>query len=169
MMGGCGVLCCAVCVCVLMCGSVKWLCVWLVWVVCGVVVYGWVWCVVDGEYCFGVVVCGVVFCVEVCGVWFCVVGGWWSAVVVVDFCVVFRVVVGGVAVVVVGVVVCVCGCFWIWGPAWPFLDLLAFFSVRWSSPDLSKSREWPPALRSTYLLGLLAMIKCSICSYQCDN
>ena len=22
---------------------------------------------------------------------------------------------------------------------------------------------------STYLLGLLAMIKCSICSYQCDN
>ena len=24
-------------------------------------------------------------------------------------------------------------------------------------------------LRQTYLLGLLAMIKCSICSYQCDN
>ena len=23
--------------------------------------------------------------------------------------------------------------------------------------------------QSTYLLGLLAMIKCSICSYQCDN
>lgn len=29
----------------------------------------------------------------------------------------------------------------------------------WASPTLYKS----------YLLGLLAMIKCSICSYQCDN
>ena len=26
-----------------------------------------------------------------------------------------------------------------------------------------------PSLYYTYLLGLLAMIKCSICSYQCDN
>ena len=24
-------------------------------------------------------------------------------------------------------------------------------------------------IRRAYLLGLLAMIKCSICSYQCDN
>lgn len=27
----------------------------------------------------------------------------------------------------------------------------------------------PPLLPGPYLLGLLAMIKCSICSYQCDN
>ena len=26
-----------------------------------------------------------------------------------------------------------------------------------------------PAQSYSYLLGLLAMIKCSICSYQCDN
>jgi len=26
-----------------------------------------------------------------------------------------------------------------------------------------------PTALPTYLLGLLAMIKCSICSYQCDN
>jgi len=33
-------------------------------------------------------------------------------------------------------------------------------------------REWSIYMRniySSYLLGLLAMIKCSICSYQCDN
>ena len=27
----------------------------------------------------------------------------------------------------------------------------------------------PTVLKPAYLLGLLAMIKCSICSYQCDN
>ena len=29
--------------------------------------------------------------------------------------------------------------------------------------------EAAPTLEQPYLLGLLAMIKCSICSYQCDN
>ena len=29
--------------------------------------------------------------------------------------------------------------------------------------------ETAPTLEQPYLLGLLAMIKCSICSYQCDN
>ena len=28
---------------------------------------------------------------------------------------------------------------------------------------------WPLDYPTSYLLGLLAMIKCSICSYQCDN
>ena len=43
------------------------------------------------------------------------------------------------------------------------------------SPTLLRSQETrkrilqPPTLYSAYLLGLLAMIKCSICSYQCDN
>ena len=37
---------------------------------------------------------------------------------------------------------------------------------RSSAPPCQRSKACPGA---AYLLGLLAMIKCSICSYQCDN
>ena len=41
------------------------------------------------------------------------------------------------------------------------VELTGARTVTGTRPD--NASEWP------YLLGLLAMIKCSICSYQCDN
>ena len=35
--------------------------------------------------------------------------------------------------------------------------------------DNTPDKLSPHMQRASYLLGLLAMIKCSICSYQCDN
>jgi hypothetical protein len=34
---------------------------------------------------------------------------------------------------------------------------------------ISTDTHCAPTQSKSYLLGLLAMIKCSICSYQCDN
>ena len=48
----------------------------------------------------------------------------------------------------------------------PFLE----FRLKYGNSDMGRKgygmEQWRPR---AYLLGLLAMIKCSICSYQCDN
>ncbi len=41
--------------------------------------------------------------------------------------------------------------------------------VDWGFFVFFVSDQMEPKLSYSYLLGLLAMIKCSICSYQCDN
>ena len=38
-----------------------------------------------------------------------------------------------------------------------------------TSMHLINTESVRQTLTATYILGLLAMIKCSICSYQCDN
>ena len=49
-------------------------------------------------------------------------------------------------------------------------DLLFFsLSVQMSCCFRRAPIHFPVYVLGAYLLGLLAMIKCSICSYQCDN
>ena len=51
-----------------------------------------------------------------------------------------------------------------------FIELQLMAATRWQHiyDFLSTWTAWS-SRKATYLLGLLAMIKCSICSYQCDN
>ena len=51
-----------------------------------------------------------------------------------------------------------------------FADLLLCpLCVQMSSGFRFAPIHFPVDVLGAYLLGLLAMIKCSICSYQCDN
>jgi hypothetical protein len=69
--------------------------------------------------------------------------------------------------------VCVCVCIYLCTCVCCVRDCTLAATHQTRVPAIAPSLQYAQApsrqVHAAYLLGLLAMIKCSICSYQCDN